>query len=102
MANTIPDFTDDQARIALINAKCKASGTTTLPDSQKFAVVTLGLAPAVTSADYAAMKTAIMEIDGIQGVDLLVDGQAAESSPAGYTQVLKVDAHRRFVAIPAE
>ena len=50
------------------------------------------LAAAVSSDDYAALKTAIEAIPGIQEVTLLVDGRtkAAADLPADHTQMFRI------------
>lgn len=92
MANTITIPSNDVMIVGAVNRYAKASGQTVLNAGQKFACVTLKLAPAVTSADYAALAAAINAITGIQGVDLLVDGQVGDPIPAGHGARILIDA----------
>ena len=91
---------DDQLRMAL-NQRARAGNFVLVDAEQKVAVVALKLAPAVTQADYPALKTAIEAIAGIQSVELLVDGQAPATIPAGDELRLYVEAHLRSHPIPS-
>ena len=102
MASTITIPDNDTLLVAYVNQKARAGGNTTLPAGQKFAVITLGLAPTITSANYAALASAITAIEGIQGVDLLIDGQAGNPLPDGYTAKLFVEGNLRYIESPVE
>lgn len=70
---------DEQQK--LVRNRTRRGNSVPISTSQKFAVVLLKLAPAVTQADYPALVTAIKAIPGIQDISLLVDGVTDTSCP---------------------
>ena len=91
---------DEQQKLAY-NRKVKAAGTVVLPLGQKLASVVLQLSPAVTKADYPALKAAIEAVAGIQEVALLVDGITPDSIPENTELVLVGEVHLRIEDIGA-
>ena len=75
---TVPSA-DEQQKL-VYNRKVRAGNSVELSTDQDFVVVLLCLAPGITEADYPVLGAAITAISGIQGVDLLVDGN--HSAPA--------------------
>ena len=67
----------------------KSLGPETLLDSTKYAVALIQLGPAVTPANYAALKSAIEAVPGIDLITLLADHPNPLASPDGYHQVLR-------------
>lgn len=97
---TIPSV-DEQLAIA-INSKAKAHESIAIGADQKFACIFIPLAPAVTSANYSALKTSIEAVTGIQvGVRLLIDGQTPLTISEGRDLRLKLSAQIRMDPIPA-
>lgn len=97
---TIPEA-DERLQIAC-NKRARASGSLLLDASQKFACVLVKLAPAVTQADYPALKAAIEAVAGVQEISLLVDGQSLASIPADHRVRLHLTAQMRIEDIPEE
>lgn len=95
---TIPDA-DDQLKIALNSTRGKKSGSINVTSGQKFAIVYMPLAGAVTQSDYPTLKAAIEAIAGIQSISLLIDGQIP-TIPADMTARVTVNAQMRFNDIP--
>jgi hypothetical protein len=90
---TISDLTADEKTKLEFAKRLKASATPQdLVDGTKYAVVLLKLAPAVTPADYATLKTDIIGVTGIQDATLLIDHETRASVPANHVQVLDVRA----------
>lgn len=107
MPNPIPtpDMASDAAYVDRVNRKSRAGGTTIVVDpEQKVAIVYLPLAPGVDQpGDYAAIRTAIEAVTGIQDdVTLVVDGQVPTRAPDGFHWVLNTEAAFRLVADPVE
>lgn len=75
---TMPSADEQQK---LVRNRTRISNNEPIGLSQKFAVVLLKLAPAVTQADYPALKAAVEDIPGIQNVALLVDGLTDTTLP---------------------
>jgi len=70
---------------------------------QKWAVVYIPLAPAVTRDDYPALKAAVEAIAGIQNdVQLLVDGVTRDTLPEGKEPILSVEVHQNRRDVPEE
>lgn len=97
---TISEPSAAEQQVVLYNTRMRRSNIETLTPSGKYAIVLLKLAPAVTPANYAAIGQAINAITGIQGVTLLIDGQAPASIPEGKQLNMVVDAHLRIDAAP--
>jgi len=67
-----------------IGRKSKQHESIALTADQKYAVVIMPLAQAVTQADYPALKAAIQAVPGIQdGVRIIIDGRTPASLPDG-------------------
>lgn len=91
---SIPDA-NEQLQIAC-NKRARGSFNTVLPENQKHACVLLRLAPAVTPANYPALKTAVEAIPGIQSVELMMDGHIPASLPEDTEIRLYVDGQWRL------
>ena len=84
---TEPSAADQQRQIY---SRMRGVNITSLETDRKYAVVLLHLAPGVTQPaddpqnnDYAALKAGLEELTGIDSAELLVDGHAPASIPAG-------------------
>jgi len=97
---TIPNAAD-QLQVAC-NKLAKANGSVELDESQKYACILVRFAPAVTQADYPALKTAVEAVTGIQGINLLVDGRVPTDVGENQQAVLFVSAHMRINDVPVE
>jgi hypothetical protein len=81
---TITEPSADAQQVRLYNTAMRRSNQEVIATSQKFAICLIKLAGAVAQpGDYAAMKTAIEAVTGVQGIVLLVDGQCPASIPSG-------------------
>ncbi len=98
--NTIAEPSADQIQQMVYNKSMRKGGMVRLPIGQKLAVVAISLAPAVTQADYPALKMVMEAISGIQAVSLLVDGRTPDSIPENTELRLYVDAHLRIDNLP--
>jgi hypothetical protein len=94
---TIPSAAQ-QLKAALNSTLGNRHGSVDVGSDQKFAVVFIPLVPAVTQADYPALKAAIEAIAGIQPISLLIDGQMP-TIPAELTASIKVNAQMRLADI---
>lgn len=90
---TMPDADDQQK---LIRNRTKKGNHEPISVSQKFAVVLLKLAPAVTQSDYPALKVAVEAVPGIQNVSLLVDGVTDATLAANREMILFADVQVRI------
>ena len=83
--NTIPTTsTDDERRKLWRNKLRDGRKSVTIDAGQKFSVVLIKLHPDVQQPqDYAALGAAIMDVTGIVGVELMVDGRTYDSVPEG-------------------
>jgi hypothetical protein len=97
---TIPSAAD-QLAVALNSTLGNRGGSVDVGSDQKFAVVFVPLAPAVTQGDYPALKAAIEAIAGIQPISLLIDGQMP-TIPADMTATIKVNAQMRLRKTPVD
>ncbi len=97
---TVPSA-DEQQRL-VYNRKVRVGNTEVLQASQKFAVVLLRFEQSVEPGHYPAMGSSISEIQGIQGVTLLVDGAAGASCPANTEFKLVTDVQLRIDDLPEE
>ena len=99
---TISEPSADQQQKNLYNSsRMQRSNYAEIATEQKVAVVVLKLAPGVDQpGDYAALKTAVEAITGIQNVELMVDGQAPATIPADHHMRLYVTVHPRIHADP--
>ena len=97
---TVPSA-DEQQKL-VYNRKVKASNMVELPLDKKLAVVVLQLHPSVERSDYGALGVAIGEIAGIQGVDLVVDGETPVSIPPNTTLQLVAEVQLRIEDLPEE
>ena len=98
---TITEPSADQQQKAMFNRSMRATAVVDLDTGAKYALVAIKLAPGVDQpGDYAAMKTAIEAVSGVQEINLLVDGQAPASIPADHTLKLYATLHLRINANP--
>ena len=95
---TIPSAAN-QLQIAC-NSKARANGSVALDESQKYACILVKFAPAITQANYPALKTAIESVAGIQSISLLVDGQVPADVGENQQAVLHLSAHMRINDMP--
>jgi len=86
---------DEQQKL-VYNRSVRANNSVELPLGKKLAVVVLQLAPSVERSDYAVLGAAIKGITGIQGVDLVVDGQTPASIPPNTTLRLVAEVQLRI------
>lgn len=99
---TIAEPTADQQMQAMYNRAMRATAPARVmtPD-QKYAVCLIELGPVVDQpGDYAALKTAIEAVPGIQEISLLIDGQCPASVPGDTELRLYVSAHTRLDNTP--
>jgi len=84
MAVTITEPSSDEQVIDMYNRGMTRAVSIDLNTATKYAVCLIRLAPAVTPANYPALKAAIEAITGIQEISLLIDHQTRASVPADF------------------
>ena len=98
---TITEPSADQQQINRYNTRMKRSNVKVLDLDRKYAVCLISLAAGVTQPDdYSTLKTAIEAVTGIVEIDLLIDGQAPSSIPAGKQLRMICEAHLRIDNAP--
>ena len=99
---TISDLSEEQQQLHLYNTRMKRSNIVVLEPATKYALVLITLAAGVTQPDdYAALKTAIEAVTGIQAVTLLIDTHGTPATiPAGKQLRMVAEAHIRIDDIP--
>ena len=90
---TIADLTDDERTKLVFAKRMRAGNSKDLEDGTRYAVVLIKLHASVAPSDYPALRTSMVDIAGIQDVDLLIDAVTPSSVPANHTQVLQVGAN---------
>jgi hypothetical protein len=94
---TITEPSADAQQVRLYNTTMRRSNQEGIATGQKFAVCLVKLAAAVNQPDdYAALKTAIEAVTGVQEISLLIDGQCPASIPVGGELRAVVDGHLRI------
>lgn len=90
----------DARQRLVYNRYMRKGNLATIATEQKFAVVLLKLGPAITRADYPRLRTELLAIDGIDAIELLIDGQAPASIPENTRLVAAVEAQLRIEDTP--
>ena len=93
---------DGEIQEFVCNRKMRASEIIELPTGQKFITIVLKLAPAVMQANYPALKNAIKDIQGIQDVLPLIDGETFSEIAENRKLNLVVDVQVRIDKVVIE
>jgi len=98
--NTISQPTADERLIYAVNRRCKKGNrVANVAAGQRIAVVLLRLGAGVGSDQYARIGQAIQAIQGIDDVDLLVDGRTPASIPKGHQVDVNCSAAMRITRV---
>lgn len=99
----ITKLSDAERRRISKNKRARTSSSMVLPDGQRYAVVALGLAAEVDTAEKrATIRNAIAGITGVQAAAGIAFGQADVDTGETHQTVLHIGVHEREDPVPAE
>jgi hypothetical protein len=83
----------DKSLRTAINKHAREHNKVSINPDQKFAIIILKLGASVTQGDYPALNAQIEAIDGIQDLDLLIDGKVPTTLPQDTSAYIHVRTH---------
>lgn len=98
---TISEPTADEQQVIVYRTKMRKRNNTTLDTGRKYALCLIALAPTVTQPDdYASIKSSLLAaVPEIEDIELMIDGVAPPSIPAG--TVLRLDCIADLRIVPS-
>ena len=96
MATTLAEPSSDSQLIDMYNRGMRTASKVVLNTDQLYAVCLLRLNNAVQPSDYAALKTAIEAVTGVQEIQLLIDHHTRATVPTDTQLIAVTEIHLRL------